>query len=128
MENQKVSDCIITKLSFSKEMFDEQITLPESLGFASTEKELKAAGFKKDADGAYCYTSKKIKDDSIKMTMADGENVSEITLERAVDENAAAPGNSSTSSSTTGTTKTESNSSTEDTNSANGTNETTEMN
>lgn len=85
-KNQKVSDCIITKLSFSKEMFDGQLTLPEKLGFASSEKELKAAGFKKDNDGTYCYTSKKIKDDTIKMPMADGENVSEITLERNVDE------------------------------------------
>ena len=58
-KNQKVSDCIVTKLSFSKEMFDGQITLPGSLGFNSTEKELKAAGFKKDADGIYTYTSKK---------------------------------------------------------------------
>ena len=49
-KNQKVSDCIVTKLSFSKEMFDGQITLPGSLGFDSTEKELKAAGFKKDAE------------------------------------------------------------------------------
>ncbi len=88
-KNQKVSDCIVTKLSFSKEMFDGQITLPESLSFSSTEKELKKAGFKKDADGVYCYTSKKIKDDTIKMPMADGESISEITLERAVDENAA---------------------------------------
>ena len=47
-KNQKVSDCIVTKLSFSKEMFDGQITLPGSLGFDSTEKELKAAGFKKE--------------------------------------------------------------------------------
>ena len=86
-KNQKVSDCIVTKLSFSKEMFDGQITLPGSLGFASTEKELKAAGFKKDADGIYTYTSKKIKDDTIKAAMADGESISEITLERAVDEN-----------------------------------------
>lgn len=37
-KNQKVSDCIVTKLSFSKEMFDGQITLPGSLGFDSTEK------------------------------------------------------------------------------------------
>ena len=127
-KNQKVSDCIITKLSFSKEMFDEQITLPESLGFASTEKELTAAGFKKDADG-YCYTSKKIKDDSIKMTMADGENISDITLERTVDESTAATGNSSnTSSSTTGTTETGSGSSTDSMNNTDNVNSTTEMN
>lgn len=124
-KNQKVSNCIITKLSFSKEMFDEQITLPKSLGFASTGKELKAAGFKKDADGVYCYTSKKIKDDSIKMTMTD-ENISDITLERTVDESTAATGNSN--SSTTGVTETGSSSSIGDTNSANGTNDTTEMN
>lgn len=127
-KNQKVSDCIITKLSFSKEMFDEQITLPESLGFASTEKELKAAGFKKDADG-YCYTSKKIKDDSIKMTMADGESISDITLERTVDESTVATGNSSnTSSSTTGTTETGSGSSTDSMNNTDNVNSTTEMN
>lgn len=127
-KNQKVSDCIITKLSFSKEMFDEQITLPESLGFASTEKELKAAGFKKDADG-YCYTSKKIKDDSIKMTMADGESISDITLERTVDESTAATGNSSnTNSSTTGTTETGSGSSTDSMNNTDNVNSTTEMN
>ena len=127
-KNQKVSDCIITKLSFSKEMFDEQITLPESLGFASTEKELKAAGFKKDADGAYCYTSKKIKDDSIKMTMADGESVSDITLERTVDESTAATGNSNSTSdsSAAGTTETGSVDSTNSTDSTN--NATTEMN
>lgn len=88
-KNQKVSNCIVTKLSFNKEMFDGQITLPDSLSFSSTEKDLKKAGFKKDADGVYCYTSKKIKDDTIKMPMADGESVSEITLERAVDESAA---------------------------------------
>lgn len=127
-KNQKVSDCIITKLSFSKEMFDEQITLPESLGFASTEKELKAAGFKKDADG-YCYTSKKIKDDNIKMTMADGESISDITLERTVDESTAATGNSSnTSSSTTGTTETGSGSSTDSMNNTDNVNSITEMN
>lgn len=100
-KNQKVSDCIITKFSFSKEMFDGNITLPKDLGFSSTEKELKAAGFKKDADGAYCYTSKKIKDDTIKMTMADGESVSDITLERAVDENAADTGSTANASDTT---------------------------
>ena len=121
-KNQKVSDCIITKLSFSKEMFDEQITLPESLGFASTEKELKAAGFKKEEDGAYCYTSKKIKDDSIKMTMADGENISDITLERTVDESTVA------TSSTTGTTETGSDSSTDSMNNTDNVNSTTEMN
>lgn len=130
-KNQKVSDCIITKLSFSKEMFDEQITLPESLGFASTEKELKAAGFKKDADGAYCYTSKKIKDDSIKMTMADGETISDITIERAVDESAATTGNSNSTSdnSVAGTTETGSVDSTNSTDSTDSTNNaTTEMN
>lgn len=98
-KNQKVSDCIVTKLSFSKEMFDGQITLPGSLGFASTEKELKAAGFKKDADGIYTYTSKKIKDDTIKAAMADGESVSEITLERAVDESSTSTGNAATNTS-----------------------------
>ena len=128
-KNQKVSDCIITKLSFSKEMFDEQITLPESLGFASTEKELKAAGFKKDADG-YCYTSKKIKDDSIKMTMADGETISDITIERAVDENAATTGNSNSTSdsSAAGTTETGSSNSTDSMNNTDTVNSTTEMN
>lgn len=100
-KNQKVSDCIITKLSFSKEMFDGNITLPKDLGFSSTEKELKAAGFKKDADGAYCYTSKKIKDDTITMTLADGEYVSDITLERAVDESAADTGSTANTSDTT---------------------------
>lgn len=100
-KNQKVSDCIITKLSFNKEMFDGNVTLPKDLGFSSTEKELKAAGFKKDTDGAYCYTSKKIKDDTIKMTMADGESVSDITLERAVDENAADTGSTVNASDTT---------------------------
>ncbi len=104
-KNQKVSDCIITKLSFSKEMFDGNITLPSDLGFSSTEKELKAAGFKKDADGAYCYTSKKIKDDTIKMSMADGESVSDITLERAVDESAADTGSTANASATTGSTQ-----------------------
>ena len=99
-KNQKVSDCIVTKLSFSKEMFDGQITLPESLSFSSTEKELKKAGFKKNADGVYCYTSKKIKDDTIKMPMADGESVSEITLERTVDENAATATTASSSATT----------------------------
>lgn len=99
-KNQKVSDCIVTKLSFSKEMFDGQITLPESLSFSSTEKDLKKAGFKKDADGVYCYISKKIKDDTIKMPMADGESVSEITLERAVDENAATDTTASNSATT----------------------------
>lgn len=89
-KNQQVSNCVITKLSFSKEMFDGQITLPEKLGFNSTEKQLKSAGFKKDADGTYCYTSKRVKDDTIKIAMADGESVSEITLERNVDEAAAA--------------------------------------
>lgn len=89
-KNQQVSNCVITKLSFSKEMFDGQITLPEKLGFNSTEKQLKSVGFKKDADGTYCYTSKRVKDDTIKMAMADGESVSEITLERSVDEAAAA--------------------------------------
>ena len=98
-KNQKVSDCIITKLSFSKEMFDGQITLPGSLGFDSTEKELKAAGFKKDADGIYTYTSKKIKDDTIKAAMADGESVSEITLERAVDESSISTGNAAANTS-----------------------------
>lgn len=98
-KNQKVSDCIVTKLSFSKEMFDGQITLPGSLGFASTEKELKTAGFKKDADGIYTYTSKKIKDDTIKAAMADGESVSEITLERAVDESSTTTGNAATNTS-----------------------------
>ena len=99
-KNQKVSDCIVTKLSFSKEMFDGQITLPEGLSFNSTEKNLKKAGFKKDADGVYCYTSKRIKDDTIKMPMADGESVSEITLERAVDENAATATTASNSATT----------------------------
>ena len=99
-KNQKVSDCIITKLSFSKEMFDEQITLPGNLTFSSTEKELKKAGFKKDADGAYCYTSKRIKDDSIKMNMADGESVSDITLERTVDESGATATTASSSATT----------------------------
>ena len=98
-KNQKVSDCIITKLSFSKEMFDGQITLPGSLGFDSTEKELKAAGFKKDADGIYTYTSKKIKDDTIKAAMADGESVSEFTLERAVDESSTSTGNAAANTS-----------------------------
>lgn len=98
-KNQKVSDCIVTKLSFSKEMFDGQITLPGSLGFNSTEKELKAAGFKKDADGIYTYTSKKIKDDTIKAAMADGESVSEITLERAVDESSTSTGNAAANTS-----------------------------
>lgn len=98
-KNQKVSDCIVTKLSFSKEMFDGQITLPGSLGFDSTEKELKAAGFKKDADGIYTYTSKKIKDDTIKAAMADGESVSEITLERAVDESSTSTGNAAANTS-----------------------------
>lgn len=98
-KNQKVSDCIVTKLSFSKEMFDGQITLPVSLGFDSTEKELKAAGFKKDADGIYTYTSKKIKDDTIKAAMADGESVSEITLERAVDESSTSTGNAAANTS-----------------------------
>lgn len=101
-KNQKVSDCIITKLVFSKEMFDGNIVLPENLGFDSTEKELKAAGFKKDADGAYCYTSKKIKDDTIKMVMADGESVSDIILERAVAEEAAGTQASSQASTQTG--------------------------
>ena len=84
-------------------MFDGQITLPGSLGFDSTEKELKAAGFKKDADGIYTYTSKKIKDDTIKAAMADGESVSEFTLERAVDESSTSTGNAAanTSASTT---------------------------
>lgn len=99
-KNQKVSDCIVTKLSFSKEMFDGQITLPEGLSFNSTEKNLKKAGFKKDADGVYCYTSKRIKDDTIKMPMTDGESVSEITLERAVDENAATATTASNSATT----------------------------
>ena len=99
-KNQKVSDCIITKLSFSKEMFDEQITLPGNLTFSSTEKELKKAGFKKDADGIYCYTSKRIKEDTVKMPMADGESVSEITLERAVDESAATATTASSSATT----------------------------
>ena len=99
-KNQKVSDCIITKLSFSKEMFDEQITLPGNLTFSSTEKELKKAGFKKDADGIYCYTSKKLKEDSVKMPMADGESVSEITLERAVDESTATATTASSSATT----------------------------
>lgn len=98
-KNQKVSDCIVTKLSFSKEMFDGQITLPGSLGFDSTEKELKTAGFKKDADGIYTYTSKKIKDDTIKAAMADGESVSEITLERAVDESSTSTGNAAANTS-----------------------------
>ena len=98
-KNQKVSDCIVTKLSFSKEMFDGQITLPGSLGFDSTEKELKAAGFKKDADGIYTYTSKKIKDDTIKAAMADGESVSEFTLERAVDESSTSTGNAAANTS-----------------------------
>lgn len=101
-KNQKVSDCIITKLVFSKEMFDGNITLPENLGFDSTEKELKAAGFKKDADGSYCYTSKKIKDDTIKMEMADGESVSDIILERAVTEEAASTQTSSQASTQNG--------------------------
>ena len=99
-KNQKVSDCIITKLSFSKEMFDEQITLPGNLTFSSTEKELKKAGFKKDADGIYCYTSKRIKEDTVKMPMADGESVSEITLERAVDESTATATTASSSAAT----------------------------
>lgn len=98
-KNQKVSDCIITKLVFSKEMFDGNITLPENLGFDSTEKELKAAGFKKAADGSYCYTSKKIKDDTIKMEMADGESVSDIILERAVAEETASTQNSNSTQS-----------------------------
>ena len=99
-KNQKVSDCIITKLSFSKEMFDGQITLPGNLTFSSTEKELKKAGFKKDADGIYCYTSKRIKEDTVKMPMADGESVSEITLERAVDESTATATTASSSATT----------------------------
>ena len=69
------------------------------LGFDSTEKELKAAGFKKDADGIYTYTSKKIKDDTIKAAMADGESVSEITLERAVDESSTSTGNAAANTS-----------------------------
>ena len=118
-KNQKVSDCIVTKLSFSKEMFDGQITLPGSLGFDSTEKELKAAGFKKDADGIYTYTSKKIKDDTIKAAMADGESVSEITLERAVDESStntsnAASTNTSASTATGSDTTTSSDTTTAD--------------
>ena len=80
-------------------MFDGQITLPGSLGFDSTEKELKAAGFKKDADGIYTYTSKKIKDDTIKAAMADGESVSEFTLERAVDESSTSTGNAAANTS-----------------------------
>ena len=99
-KNQKVSDCIITKLSFSKEMFDGQITLPGNLTFSSTEKELKNAGFKKDADEIYCYTSKRIKEDTVKMPMADGESVSEITLERAVDESTATATTASSSAAT----------------------------
>ena len=89
-KNQKVSNCVITKLSFSKEMFDGQVTLPKDISFTSTEKELKKDGFKKAEDGSYCYISKKVKEDTIRAMMADGENISEITLERAVDETAAA--------------------------------------
>ena len=81
-------------------MFDGQITLPGNLTFSSTEKELKKAGFKKDADGIYCYTSKRIKEDTVKMPMADGESVSEITLERAVDESAATATTASSSAAT----------------------------
>lgn len=62
-------------------------------------KELKAAGFKKDADGIYTYTSKKIKDDTIKAAMADGESVSEFTLERAVDESSTSTGNAAANTS-----------------------------
>ena len=81
-------------------MFDGQITLPGNLTFSSTEKELKKAGFKKDADGIYCYTSKRIKEDTVKMPMADGESVSEITLERAVDESTATATTASSSATT----------------------------
>lgn len=105
-KNQKVSDCIVTKLSFSKEMFDGQITLPEKLGFNSTEKDLKAAGFEKDTDGGYCYTSKRIKTDTIKVSMADGENVSEITLEREVEDAASDTSAGTTASASTDTSTT----------------------
>lgn len=115
-KNQKVSDCIVTKLSFSKEMFDGQITLPEELTFSSTEKDLKKAGFKKDADGVYCYTSKKIKDDTIKMAMADGGSVSEITLERAVEESSA----TATTAGSTEATTSEDSTNTSDTNTSEG--------
>ena len=113
-KNQKVSDCIVTKLSFSKEMFDGQITLPGGLGFNSTEKELRAAGFKKDTDGGYTYTSKRIKTDTIKMSMADGENVSEITLEREVEEAATNTPASTAASTDTGIANTSANTSSED--------------
>ena len=56
-------------------------------------------GFKKDADGIYTYTSKKIKDDTIKAAMADGESVSEFTLERAVDESSTSTGNAAANTS-----------------------------
>ena len=74
--------------------------MPGNLTFSSTEKELKKAGFKKDADGIYCYTSKRIKEDTVKMPMADGESVSEITLERAVDESTATATTASSSATT----------------------------
>ena len=54
---------------------------------------------KKDADGIYTYTSKKIKDDTIKAAMADGESVSEFTLERAVDESSTSTGNAAANTS-----------------------------
>ena len=54
-KNQKVSDCIVTKLSFSKEMFDGQITLPGSLGFDSTEKELKGCKTKHNITDVFMH-------------------------------------------------------------------------
>lgn len=86
-ENQKVSDCTITKLVFAKENFSEKVALAEGIDMDSTtEKVLTEKGFEKAKDGSYQYVSSVYEDDAIKITFDSDGNIAEITMERQVSE------------------------------------------
>lgn len=86
-ENQKVSDCTITKLVFAKESFSEKVALAEGIDMDSTtEKVLTEKGFEKAKDGSYQYVSSVYEDDAIKITFDSDGNIAEITMERQVSE------------------------------------------
>ena len=79
---QTVSDCTVTKLSFDKKTFADDVLLPNQLGFSSKADDFKKYGFKEEANNTLKYSNPDVQGEYIEVTLDAEGKVTNIVIEK----------------------------------------------
>ena len=79
---QTVSDCTVTKLSFDKKTFADDVLLPNQLRFSSKADDFKKYGFKEEANNTLKYSNPDVQGEYIEVTLDAEGKVTNIVIEK----------------------------------------------